>query len=142
MLKAELFECLKNYYPNNPELMKSLEPGSVWEYIIRTPKLDGDDTETVLTFHLIKIFDSDLDMVEGPSPDKPDLILYFTEKAILDLISGSPPADEYYEAYRNIMSNPTEDVDLDYKVNKPRLKLWRKGYKSWSKIYKFSHIQG
>ena len=140
MLKTELFDCLKSYFANNPELMSSLEPGSIWEYIIRTPKLDGEESTTILTFHLIKIFDADLDMVEGPSPEKPDLILYFTEKAILSLIKDFPAAKDYYKGYRQIMENPTDELDLDYKINKPRLKLWRLGYRAWSKLYNFSQI--
>ena len=142
MIATNLYKNLEGYFPNNPELMNYLEPGAIWEYVIKAPSLDGEESQTVLTFHLVKIFDEAIDMIEGPAPVKPDLILYFTEKAILDLIAGSPPAEEYYEAYRNIMNNPTDDVDLDYKVNKPRLKLWRKGYRTWSKIFKFSHIQG
>ena len=71
-------------------------------------------------------------------PDiKPDLILYFTEKAILNLIDGNPSADEYYARYREIMYNPQPGIELDNKVNKPRLQLWRLGYKNWQKDFKF-----
>lgn len=141
MQANELFECLKQYFPNNPALMATLKPGAIWEYIIKTPTLDGGESQTILTFHLIKHDDEILEMIQGKAPVKPDLILYFTEKAILNLISGFPSAEKYYEAYRKLMNHSTEELDLDYKINKPRLKLWRKGYRSWSKLYKFSHIQ-
>ena len=142
MMANELFKCLKDYFPNNPELMKTLKPGAIWEYIIRAPNLDDDLSETILTFHLMKKHDETLEMIKGDAPVKPDLILYFTEQAILNLIAGSPSADKYYEIYRKIMRNPTEEIDLDYKVNKSRLKLWQLGYRSWSKIYKFTQIEG
>ncbi len=141
MLTNELYSYLQNYFPNNPELMTSLKPGATWEYIIRAPSLDDDESKTILTFHLVKKTDNLLEMVQGNAITKPDLILYFTEKAILNLIADSPPADEYYEEYRNIMNNPTNEIDLDYKINKPRLKLWRMGYRTWSKLFNFSHIQ-
>lgn len=141
IIASELYNYLQGYFPNNPDLMTSLKPGALWEYIIRAPNLDGDDSETVLTFHLTKKTEDSLEMVEGNAPTKPDLILYFTEKAIISLIAKDPPADKYYAAYRFIMNNPTNEIDLDYKINKPRLKLWRKGYRTWSKLYKFSHIQ-
>ncbi len=141
MMKTELYNYLKEYFPKNPELMTSLKPGAIWEYIIKTPNLDGSDSQMLLTFHLLKKDEGALEMVEGGAPIKPDLILYFTEKAILSLISGSPPAGQYYEIYRKIMHQPTEDIDLDYKINKPRLKLWRLGYRTWSKLFKFSQIE-
>ncbi len=141
MLKAELFDCLKGYYPKTPELMDHLKPGAIWEYVIKSPTLDDEHSETLLTFYLTKKEDESLEMNQGYAPIKPDLILYFTEKAILNLIEGFPPATKYYEAYRKIMSKPTEEIDLDYKINKPRLKLWRLGYRPWSKLYKFTSIQ-
>lgn len=141
MLATELYDFLQDYFPENPDLMTHLKPGAMWEYIIKSPNLDGVDSQMVLTFHLIKNPDDSLKMIEGPAPIKPDLILYFTEKAILSLIDGSPTAEKYYELYRRLMSQSTEELDLDYKINKPRLKLWRMGYRPWSKLYKFSHIQ-
>ncbi|NVM53649.1 MAG: hypothetical protein HWN66_08090 [Candidatus Helarchaeota archaeon] len=141
MIASKLYNFLEGYFPNNPGLMNFLKPGAMWEYIIKSPNLDGEQSQTVLTFHLLKQSDDSLEMVEGPAPAKPDLILYFTEKAILNIITGSPPAEQYYDLYRKIMTHPTEDMDIDYKINKSRLKLWRKGYRLWSKIYKFSHIR-
>lgn len=141
MISTELFNFLEGYFPNNPELMTFLKPGALWEYVIRTPSLDGDASQTVLTFHLVKNTNEDLEMVEGPAPMKPDLILYFTEKAILNLIQGFPSAEKYYELYRQIMNHSTDDMDLDYKLNKSRLVLWRRGYRPWSKLFKFNHIQ-
>jgi hypothetical protein len=68
---------------------------------------------------------------------KPDLILYFTEKAILNMIEGTSSAEEYYERYHNIMDHPQPGIELDSKVNKPKLKLWQIGYKNWQKDFKF-----
>jgi len=65
------------------------------------------------------------------------LILYFTEKAILDLIKGNPSADEYYSRYLEVMNNPKPGIEVDNKVNKPRLKLWQMGYKKWQSDFKF-----
>jgi len=138
----ELFIYLKNYFPNNPELMKTLKPGAIWEYIIKAPKLDDEMSQTILTCHLMKKPDETLEMVEGEAPVKPDLILLFTERAILSLISGSPTAEKYYDGYRQIMRNPSDEIDLDYKINKSRLKLWQLGYRAWSKLYKFTQIEG
>lgn len=138
---TELYSFLQDYFPKNPELMNSLKPGATWEYVIKSPSLDGENSRVLLTFHLVKNSENSLEMVFGNAPAKPDLILYFTEKAILNLIAGSPPAEHYYQEYRQIMKHPTNDLDLDYKVNKSRLKLWRKGYRAWSKLYKFSQIQ-
>ncbi|MHA1132596.1 MAG: hypothetical protein ACTSQQ_17555 [Candidatus Helarchaeota archaeon] len=133
-----LFEYLKGYFPNNPDLMTSLKEGAIWEYVIKAPNLDDPDSKTILTFYLVKNNDNTLEMIEGNAPTRPDLILYFTEKAITTLIHDSPSAEKYYEAYRYIMNNPTDELDIDYKVNKPRLKLWRIGYRTWSiKLYYF-----
>jgi hypothetical protein len=141
MSTTEFFEFMKEYFPRNPELMTSLKPGAIWEYVIKAPKLDDQKSQTILTFHLIKREDETLELHQGEAPRKPDLILYFTERAILNLISGFPSAKQYYKDYRQIMNNPTHDIDLDYKINKPRLKLWRLGYRAWSKLYKFTSIQ-
>jgi len=35
------------------------------------------------------------------------------------------------------MSNPKPGIELDNKVNKPRLKLWQMGYKKWQSDFKF-----
>jgi hypothetical protein len=142
MMSNELFKCLKTYFANNPELMKALKPGAIWEYIIRAPNLDDSLSQTILICHLTKKPDETLEMVEGDAPIKPDLILYFTEQAILSLIADSPSAEKYYECYRQIMRNPSGGIDLDYKINKSRLKLWQLGYRSWSKLYKFTQIEG
>ena len=142
MMANELFKYLNTYFANNPELMKTLKPGAIWEYIIRAPELDDTLSETILVCHLTKKPDETLEMMEGDAPSKPDLILYFTEQAILSLIAGSPSAIKYYETYRQIMRNPSGEIDLDYKINKSRLKLWQLGYRSWSKLYKFTQIEG
>ena len=73
---------------------------------------------------------------ESPSV-KPDLILYFTENAILNMIEGNPTVEEYYNRYHKVMDNPQPTIEVDNKVNKPRLKLWQIGYKKWQKDFKF-----
>jgi hypothetical protein len=35
------------------------------------------------------------------------------------------------------MENPQAGIEVDNKVNKPRLKLWQIGYKKWQKDFKF-----
>jgi hypothetical protein len=69
--------------------------------------------------------------------EKPDLILYFTEKAILKLIQNNPSADEYFIRYRELMNNPSPGVEVDNKVNKSRLKLLKLGYREWQKDFGF-----
>jgi len=76
-------------------------------------------------------------MTENKPDLKPDLILYFTEKAILHMIEGTSSAEEYFKRYRNVMENPQLGIEVDNKVNKPRLKLWQIGYKQWQKDFKF-----
>ena len=53
------------------------------------------------------------------------------------MIKGTSSAEEYYERYHNIMDHPQPGIELDSKVNKPRLKLWQIGYKNWQKDFKF-----
>ena len=90
-----------------------------------------------LTFFLLKRNEKLLEMSEIKPEIKPDLILFFTEKAILNMIEGNPNAEEYYKRYRSVMEHPQSGIEVDNKVNKPRLKLWQIGYKEWQKDFKF-----
>ncbi len=130
----ELLEKAKGFYPKHPDLMRHLEIGALWEYHIRPFTLDSNDK---LIFHLTKLSEDEIRFEQGPAPEKPDLILYFTENAMVKLVDESNDADTYYEKYREILKNPDVGVELDYKINKPRLKLFRMGYKEWAETYKF-----
>ncbi len=130
----ELLEKAKDFYPKHPDLMKHLEIGALWEYHVRPFTLDSNDK---LVFHLTKLSEKEIRFEQGPAPEKPDLILYFTENAMVKLVDESKDADTYYENYREILKNPDVGVELDYKINKPRLKLFRMGYKEWADAYKF-----
>ena len=130
----ELLEKAKGFYPKHPDLMKHLEIGALWEYHIRPFTLDSNDK---LVFHLKKLAENEIRFEQGPAPEKPDLILYFTENAMVKLVNESKDAETYYEHYREILKNPDVGVELDYKINKPRLKLFRMGYKEWAETYKF-----
>jgi hypothetical protein len=88
-------------------------------------------------FHLKKLAEDRLELGVGPASESPDLILYFTENAILELILPSPNAETYYANYAKIMKEGSGTRDLDYKVNKSRMALWRVGYREWAKRYSF-----
>ncbi len=130
----ELVEKAKSFYPKHPALMKHLDIGALWEYRIRPFTLDSSDK---VVFHLIKLSENEIKFDEGPAKEKPDLILYFTENAMTKLIEESNDVDTYYEKYREILKNPIVGVELDYKINKNRLKMFRIGYKEWANTYKF-----
>ncbi|GAB4317748.1 MAG: hypothetical protein Kow0069_20550 [Promethearchaeota archaeon] len=131
----ELYEALTSYLANTPDLMRHLAVGALWEYFIYENELD--DERPVLHFYLEKVSDVGLSGGRGDPPGDPDLVLYFTKGAILELIDGHPPAATYYERYREVMRSPRPGVALDNKVNKPRLKLWRLGYKNWQRDFGF-----
>ncbi len=133
-----LLEKLKPYYPATPDLMRHLEPGSCWEYIINKKTLDDEEPE--LVFFLRKKNDGTIELLMDVQSVKPDLLLYFTEKAILTLINGAPAAEEYYARYRKIMEAPQADMDLDFKLNKSKIQLFKTGYKRWQDAFKFSNI--
>ncbi len=130
----ELIEKAKSFYPKHPDLMKHLEVGALWEYHIRPFTLDSGDK---VVFHLKKVSEKEVRFEEGPAKERPDLILYFTEKAMTRLVEEATDVDDYYEKYREILKNPSVGVELDYKINKNRLKLFRIGYKEWAKEFKF-----
>ncbi len=131
----KLYKKLKAYIPNNLDLMKHLNIKACWEYCITENSTDDENLK--LHYFLYKKEDNNLEMTRNKPDCKPDLILYFTEKAILDLIKGNPSADEYYSRYRELMNNPKPGIAVDNKVNKPRLKLWQMGYKKWQSDFKF-----
>ena len=131
----ELYEKLKTFFPINLDLMRYLNVNACWEYYITEDSTDDEDFK--LHYFLYKKKENNLEMTKDNPDIKPDLILYFTEKAILDLIKGNPSADEYYSRYREVMSNPKPGIEVDNKVNKPRLKLWQMGYRKWQSDFKF-----
>ncbi|WXG43209.1 MAG: hypothetical protein WED04_04025 [Promethearchaeati archaeon SRVP18_Atabeyarchaeia-1] len=131
---GELLKMVKEYYPSHPDLMMDLSIGAIWEYHVRSPTLDGN--ERVL-FHLKKTSERRLELGIGAASETPDLILYFTEEAIVELMSSSPDAKTYYSNYSKIMKEGSGAWDLDYKVNKSRLALWRVGYRNWANRYGF-----
>ena len=131
----ELYEKLKTFFPINLDLMRYLNVNACWEYYITEDSTDDEDFK--LHYFLYKKKENNLEMTKDNPDIKPDLILYFTEKAILDLIKGNPSADEYYSRYREVMSNPKPGIEVDNKVNKPRLKLWQMGYRKWQSYFKF-----
>ena len=135
MESKELYTKLEGYFPHNLDLMRHLHVNACWEYDITEQSTNDEDFK--LRYFLYKKSENSLEMTTESPDIKPDLILYFTEKAILSLIDGSPDADEYFNRYRKIMNNSTPGIEIDNKVNKPRLKLWQIGYKNWQKDFKF-----
>ena len=133
-MSSDDFKKIKEYFSKQYDLMRHLEIDACWEYIITENKIDET---TKYHFFLIKKEDSKLEFTSITPIVKPDLILYFTEKAILELIKGNPTADQYYKRYRYLMNNPKPGIELDSKINKPRLKLLKFGYRNWQKDFKF-----
>ena len=131
----KLYTKLKEFFPNQLDLMRHLHVNACWEYSIT--EQSTDDSNIKLNFFLLKKNEKSLEMTKTKPEIKPDLILYFTEKAILNMIEGTSDAEEYYKRYHNIMDHPQSGIELDSKVNKPRLKLWQIGYKNWQKDFKF-----
>jgi len=131
----KLYTKLKEFFPNQLDLMRHLHVNACWEYSIT--EQSTDDANIKLNFFLFKKNEKSLEMTKTKPCIKPDLILYFTEKAILNMIKGTSSAEEYYERYHNIMKHPQSGIEVDSKVNKPRLKLWQIGYKQWQKDFRF-----
>lgn len=115
--------------------MRHLNEGACWEYIIREKSID--DEKTKLKYYLHKKTEDTLEMTQENPEIEPDLILYFTEKAILNLIEGEPDAEEYYSRYKERMYNPKPGLEIDNKINKSRLKLFAKGYRKWQSDFNF-----
>lgn len=135
MEAKELYTKLKGFFPKHLDLMRHLHLNACWEYNIT--EHSTYDKHIKLNFYLIKKNEKLLEMTENNPGFKPDLILYFTEKAILSMIEDTSSAEEYYERYHKVMANPQSGIEVDSKVNKPRLKLWQIGYKQWQKEFKF-----
>ena len=131
----KLYTKLKEYFPNQLDLMRHLHVNACWEYVIT--EQSTADANIKLNFFLLKLNEKSLEMTKFKPNIKPDLILYFTEKAILNMIEGVSSAEEYYERYHNVMAHPQSEIEVDNKVNKPRLKLLQIGYKKWQKDFKF-----
>ena len=131
----KLYTKLKEFYPNQLDLMRHLHINACWEYSIT--EQSTDDANIKLNFFLFKKNEKSLEMTKNKPEIKPDLILYFTEKAILNMIEGVSGAEEYYARYHKVMDHPQSGIEVDSKVNKPRLKLWQIGYKKWQKDFKF-----
>ena len=135
MDSKELYSELKKYFPNTLDLMRHLHVNACWEYQIFENSINNDNVK--LIYYLYKKAENTLEITKKKPDIVPDLILYFTEKAILSLIRGNPSAEEYYTRYRNVMDHPKPAIEVDNLVNKARLKLWKIGYKSWQKDFKF-----
>jgi len=135
MESEKLYTKLKEFFPNQLDLMRHLHVNACWEYIIS--EQSTNDPNILLNFFLFKKNENSLRMIKNKPDIKPDLILYFTKKAILTIIEGVSSAEEYYERYHKVMNNPQSGIEVDSKVNKPRLKLWQIGYKQWQKDFKF-----
>jgi len=135
MESEKLYTKLKEFFPNQLDLMRHLHVNACWEYIIS--EQSTNDPNILLNFFLFKKNENSLRMIKNKPEIKPDLILYFTKKAILTIIEGVSSAEEYYERYHKVMTHPQSGIEVDSKVNKPRLKLWQIGYKRWQKDFKF-----
>ncbi|MFX0017954.1 MAG: hypothetical protein ACFFAK_00305 [Promethearchaeota archaeon] len=135
MNSEELYNELNKYFSNNLDIMRHLKVNACWEYFITENSLDDENSK--LHYYLIKKDEDTLELTKNNPKIKPDLILYFTERAILNLIKESPNAEEYYHRYRKVMDNPRPELQVDNKINKPRLKLWQIGYKKWQEDFKF-----
>ena len=135
MDSKELYSELKQYFPNTLDLMRHLHVNACWEYQIFENSINNDNVK--LIYYLYKKEENKLEITKKKPDIVPDLILYFTEKAILSMIHGNPSAEEYYTRYHNVMDNPKPTIEVDNLVNKARLKLWKIGYKSWQKDFKF-----
>lgn len=131
----ELYEKLKDYLSKNSDLMRHLSINACWEYFITEESTHEEQAK--LHYYLFKKDAKTLEMTKENPGSKPDLILYFTEKAILDLIQHNPSADEYYTLYRDAMNNPRSGIEVDNKINKSSLKLLKLGYRQWQRDFKF-----
>ncbi|MFX0060100.1 MAG: hypothetical protein ACFE85_15370 [Candidatus Hodarchaeota archaeon] len=131
----ELYKRLESFFSQKLDLMRHLNVNACWEYIIT--ENSTNDTNLKLHYYLFKIDENSLEMTKIEPEIKPDLILFFTEKAILMMIEGNPSAEEYYNRYHKVMKNPLPGIEVDNKINKARLHLWQIGYKKWQKDFNF-----
>ncbi|MFX0009977.1 MAG: hypothetical protein ACFE9R_06660 [Candidatus Hermodarchaeota archaeon] len=130
----ELFQKLKNYFLNKLDLMRHLKKDACWEYKIN--EKSTLDEIPKLHYYLYKGDNERLKIDRQDPGIKPDLILFFTEESILMLIKDNPNADEYFERYRNLMSD-SSNLLVDSKINKSRFNLLRLGYQKWQNDFKF-----
>ena len=135
METKELYEKIKLYFSKNSDLMRHLKINACWEYIITEESTHEEPAK--LHYYLFKKDEKTLEMIKEKPDLKPDLILYFTEKAILDLIQNNPSADEYYALYHDMMKNPRPGIEVDNKLNKSSLRLLKLGYREYQKDFKF-----
>ena len=135
MNSEDLYRELHNYFPKNLDLMRHLHINACWEYQIMENSTNDENIK--LKYYLAKKSEETLEMTKEKPDLKPDLILYFTEKAILNFIQDNPSSDEYFARYHKIMDNPQPGIEVDNQVNKPRLILWKIGYKKWQKDFNF-----
>ena len=135
MEAKELYEKLKAYFSENYDLMRHLSINACWEYFVTEETTHEEQSK--LHYYLFKKEAETLEMTKENPGFKPDLILYFTEKAILELIQDNPSTDEYYAFYHNLMNNPRSGIEVDNKINKSSLKLLKLGYRQWQKDFKF-----
>jgi hypothetical protein len=133
-MPSDVFSKIKEYFDGNYDLMRYLDINACWEYFITENNLNE---QAKYHFFLIKTAESGLIFTKIVPELKPDLTLYFTEKALLTLIEDAPSTEEYYKRYRYLMNNPQQGILLDSKINKPRLKLLKIGYRSWQKEFRF-----
>jgi len=134
MDSQELLSTLKTYYLNNPDLMRHLHVNACWEYLIYTNSLKEDVVK--LRFFLYKRDDGILEATTENPGIIPDLILYFTEESILEIVKDNPISELYYKRYHQMMQHPSHDK-VDNKINKSRFNLLRLGYQKWQKDFKF-----
>jgi len=130
----DLFSILKIYFLNNPDLMRHLHVNACWEYIIYQSSLENEEIK--LKYYLYKKDDENLEITIRNPDITPDLILYFTEESILELIKGNPISETYYKRYHKMMKDESHNK-VDSKINKSRFNLLRLGYQKWQKDFKF-----
>jgi hypothetical protein len=134
MNSKDLFSKLKGFFQNNFDLMRHLHVNACWEYNIYQNSLKEDQVK--LRYFLYKKDDNTLGVTQDEPELIPDLILYFTEDSILQLIQNNPESELYFERYRKMM-NFKPNNKIDSKINKSRFNLLRLGYQKWQKDFKF-----
>ena len=134
MDSKELFLVLKNYFLNTPDLMRHLHVNACWEYFVYKNSLK--EKQVKLHYFLCKKDDQNLEITHNDPEILPDLILYFTENSILELIQDNPISEIYYERYHKLMQDKSHDK-VDSKISKSRFSLLRLGYQKWQKDFKF-----
>ena len=129
-----LFNKLKSYFSNKPDLMRHLHTNACWEYNIFHNSLK--EQKFKLRYYLFKKDENNLEITQKKADFVPDLILYFTEESILQLIQDNPASELYYQRYHKMMNDISKDK-VDSKINKSRFNLLRLGYQKWQKDFKF-----